>query len=51
MVSSQGRDEGAVWGRSSSAEVAPYNAAKSAVEGLTLPLARELPPPDGGGPA
>ena len=31
------------WGRSASAEVAPYNATKFAVEGLTLALAQELP--------
>jgi NAD(P)-dependent dehydrogenase (short-subunit alcohol dehydrogenase family) len=31
------------WGRSVSAEVAPYCASKYAVEGLTLALARELP--------
>src|SRR5688572_19524016 len=31
------------WGRSTSAEVAPYCATKYAVEGLTLALAQELP--------
>jgi NAD(P)-dependent dehydrogenase (short-subunit alcohol dehydrogenase family) len=31
------------WGRVASAEVAPYNAAKFAVEGMTLALAQELP--------
>lgn len=31
------------WGRSTSAEVAPYCASKWAVEGLTLALAQELP--------
>lgn len=31
------------WGRSPSGEVAPYNASKFAVEGLTLALAQELP--------
>ena len=31
------------WGRSVSAEVAPYCASKWAIEGLTLALARELP--------
>jgi len=31
------------WGRSTSAEVAPYCASKWAVEGLTLSLAQELP--------
>lgn len=31
------------WGRSASAEVAPYCATKYAVEGLTLALAQELP--------
>jgi NAD(P)-dependent dehydrogenase (short-subunit alcohol dehydrogenase family) len=32
------------WGRSTSAEVAPYCASKYAIEGLTLALAQELPP-------
>jgi NAD(P)-dependent dehydrogenase (short-subunit alcohol dehydrogenase family) len=32
------------WGRSSSAEVAPYCATKWAIEGLTRSLAQELPP-------
>jgi NAD(P)-dependent dehydrogenase (short-subunit alcohol dehydrogenase family) len=32
------------WGRSTSPEVAPYCAAKYAVEGLTLALSQELPP-------
>lgn len=32
------------WGRSTSAEVAPYCASKWAVEGLTQALAQELPP-------
>lgn len=32
------------WGRSTSAEVAPYCASKYAVEGLTSALAEELPP-------
>ena len=32
------------WGRSTSAEVAPYCASKWAIEGLTLALAQELPP-------
>ena len=32
------------WGRSTSAEVAPYCATKWAIEGLTLALAQELPP-------
>ena len=32
------------WGRSTDAEVAPYCAAKWAVEGLTQSLAQELPP-------
>jgi NAD(P)-dependent dehydrogenase (short-subunit alcohol dehydrogenase family) len=31
------------WGRSTSAEVAPYCASKYAIEGLTLALAQELP--------
>jgi len=31
------------WGRSTSAEVAPYCATKYAIEGLTLALAQELP--------
>lgn len=31
------------WGRSTSAEVAPYCASKYAIEGLTLSLAQELP--------
>ena len=31
------------WGRSTSADVAPYCASKYAVEGLTLALAQELP--------
>jgi len=31
------------WGRSAAAEVAPYCAAKYAIEGLTLALAQELP--------
>jgi NAD(P)-dependent dehydrogenase (short-subunit alcohol dehydrogenase family) len=31
------------WGRSTSAEVAPYCASKYAIEGLTLALAEELP--------
>jgi NAD(P)-dependent dehydrogenase (short-subunit alcohol dehydrogenase family) len=31
------------WGRSTSAEVAPYCASKFAIEGLTLALAQELP--------
>jgi NAD(P)-dependent dehydrogenase (short-subunit alcohol dehydrogenase family) len=31
------------WGRSTSAEVAPYCATKYAVEGMTLALAKELP--------
>ncbi|MEZ6069813.1 MAG: SDR family NAD(P)-dependent oxidoreductase [Pirellulales bacterium] len=33
------------WGRSTSADVAPYCATKFAVEGLTLALAEELPSP------
>ncbi|MBV9125505.1 MAG: SDR family NAD(P)-dependent oxidoreductase, partial [Planctomycetes bacterium] len=32
------------WGRSTSAEVAPYCATKWAIEGLTKALAEELPP-------
>jgi len=32
------------WGRSTSAEVAPYCATKWAIEGLTRALAQELPP-------
>lgn len=32
------------WGRSADAEVAPYCASKWAIEGLTVALARELPP-------
>jgi NAD(P)-dependent dehydrogenase (short-subunit alcohol dehydrogenase family) len=32
------------WGRSTSAEVAPYCATKWAIEGLTQALAQELPP-------
>ena len=33
------------WGRTTSAEVAPYCASKFAIEGLTSALAQELPPP------
>jgi NAD(P)-dependent dehydrogenase (short-subunit alcohol dehydrogenase family) len=32
------------WGRSTAAELAPYYATKSALEGLTRALALELPP-------
>jgi NAD(P)-dependent dehydrogenase (short-subunit alcohol dehydrogenase family) len=32
------------WGKSTSAEVAPYCATKFAIEGLTQALAQELPP-------